>query len=138
MERSSHRGEALPQALIIAVVISGLALLSGCGPAVQQYVQLENIQSRKQFAEADDVIVKLKSQYGERNSVLYDFDRGMMLHLAGRYAESNRALGEAEERIDRLYTVSVSAEAGAMLTNDNSLPYEGEDFEKVMTNVIQA
>jgi hypothetical protein len=138
MRRFSHRGEALPLVLIIAVAASALAVLSGCGPPVQQYVQLDHLQSRQQFAEADEVIVKLESQYGERNAVLYDFDRGMMLHLAGRYAESNQVLARAEDRIDRLYTMSVSAEAGAMLTNDNTLPYEGEDFEKVLINVIQA
>jgi hypothetical protein len=62
----------------------------------------------------------------------------MMLHLAGQYVESNQMLAQAEDRIDQFYTKSVSAETGAMLTNDNTLPYEGEDFEKVMINVIQA
>ena len=124
--------------IVRTVAVSVLAALSGCGAPVQQYVQLDNLQSRQQFAEADDVIVKLEGEYGERNAVLYDFDRGMMLHLAGRYAESNQVLAQAEDRIDQLYTKSVSAEAGAMLTNDNVLPYEGEDFEKVMINVIQA
>ncbi|MBI3611120.1 MAG: hypothetical protein HY204_10535 [Nitrospirae bacterium] len=120
------------------LVLVALPILSGCGPAVQHYVQVDAMQSRQQFAEADAVIVKHKADYGERNAVLYDFDRGMMLHLAGRYAESNQVLAQAENRIDELYTKSVSAEAGAMLTNDNTLPYEGEDFEKVMINVIAA
>lgn len=129
-----HRSVA--STLVSAMVVSGLTALAGCGPPVQQYVQVDNLQARQQFAEADAVIGKHESDYGERNAVLYDFDRGMMLHLAGRYAESNQYLARAEDRIDRLYTKSVSAETGAMLTNDNTLPYEGEDFEKVMINVI--
>ena len=40
--------------------------------------------------------------------------------------------------MEELYTRSITAEAGAMLTNDNLLPYEGEDFEKVMVNVVGA
>jgi hypothetical protein len=131
-----HRGVASPMAWAIAVSVP--MVLAGCGPPVQQYVQLDNLQSRQQFTEADAVVVKHKADYGERNTVLYDFDRGMMLHLAGQYAESNQYLAQAEDRIDQLYTKSVSAETGAMLTNDNTLPYEGEDFEKVMINVIQA
>lgn len=120
------------------VLVLGLLGLSGCGPAVHHYVQVDNLQSRQQFAEADAVIVKHKSDYGNRNAVLYDFDRGMMLHLAGQYAESNQSLAQAEDLIDQLYTKSVAAGAGSMLTNDNTLPYEGEDFEKVMINVIAA
>jgi hypothetical protein len=131
-----HRSVA--SALASVLVVSGLTALSGCGPPVQQYVQVDNLLSRQQYAEADAVIVKYKSGYGERNAVLYDFDRGMMLHLAGQYVESNQFLAQAEDRIDQLYTKSVTAEGGAMLTNDNTLPYEGEDFEKVMINVIAA
>ncbi|HEY4485577.1 MAG TPA: hypothetical protein VI702_04530, partial [Nitrospiria bacterium] len=37
-----------------------------------------------------------------------------------------------------MYTRSVTDETGAMLTNDNTLPYEGEDFEKVMVNILAA
>ncbi|MBI3597459.1 MAG: hypothetical protein HY203_09930 [Nitrospirae bacterium] len=136
MGEFNHRGVA--STIVRGIVVSVLMVLSGCGPPVQHYVQVDNLQSRQQFAEADAVIVKHKAEYGERNAVLYDFDRGMMLHLAGQYAESNQVLAQAEDRIDQLYTKSVSAESGAMLTNDNTLPYEGEDFEKVMINVIQA
>src|SRR5207245_9403545 len=64
--------------------------------------------------------------------------RAMTHYLAGRYAESNAQLARAEDRIDALYTVSLHLEAGAFLTNDTTLPYEGEDFEKVMINVIAA
>jgi hypothetical protein len=133
MGKFNHRAVVLPLVQAIA-----LSVLSGCGPPVQQYVQLDNLQLRQRFIEADDVIVKLKGAYGKRNAVLFGFDRGMMLHLAGRYAESNQVLAQVEDRIDHLYTASISAEMGAMLTNDNALPYEGEDFEKVMVNVIQA
>jgi uncharacterized protein len=124
--------------IVWTVAVSVLAVLSGCGPSVQQYVQVDNLLSKHRYAEADAVIVKYKSEYGARNAVLYYLDRGMTLHLAGQYEESNRYLTLAEDRIDALYTKSVSAEGGAMLTNDNTLPYEGEDFEKVMINVIAA
>jgi hypothetical protein len=133
---SIHRGVIQTWLSIPALV--GLLALSGCGPGVHHYVLVDNLQVRQQFAEADAVIVKHKSDYGERNAVLYDLDRAMMLHLAGQYAESNQALAEAENRIGELYTQSIAAGAGAMLSNDNALPYEGEDFEKVMINVIGA
>ena len=136
MDASNRR--SFGATLVAAACVSSLTALSGCGPPVQQYVQVDNLLARQQYAEADAVIEKSKSGYGERNAVLYEFDRGMMLHLAGQYAESNGFLAQAEDRIDQLYTKSVTAEGGAMLVNDNTLPYEGEDFEKVMINVIAA
>lgn len=131
-----YRMATVPFALAIAVSL--LTVLSGCGPSVHQYAKVDKLLSNHRYAEADAVIAKYKSKYGERNAVLYYFDRGMMLHLAGEYAESNRYLALAEDRIDALFTKSVTAQGGAMLTNDNTLPYEGEDFEKVMINVIAA
>lgn len=126
---------------VLAPCFCSLLLLTGslgCGPSVRHYVLVDAKQSQQKFEEADAVIEKHQSSYGKRNAVLYDLDRGMMLHLAGRYRDSNRYLLQAEDRIDALYTRSVTAGAGAMLTNDNTLPYEGEDFEKVMINIIAA
>jgi hypothetical protein len=65
-------------------------------------------------------------------------DRGMTLQLAGEYQQSNQALEQAEEEIDRLYTRSIRTESLAFMTNDNSLPYEGEPYEQVMINVLKA
>ena len=115
-----------------------LLFSSACAPLTQHYVQVDARLAQQQFEEADGLIEQYKAQYGERNAVLYDLDRAMTLHLAGRYAESNTFLSAAETRMDQLYTKSLTAETGAMFTNDNLLPYEGEDFEKVMVNVISA
>lgn len=104
----------------------------------QHYVQVDDRLAQQQYAEADSLVERHKAQYGERNAVLYDLDRAMTLHLAGRYAESNTYLHAAETRMDQLYTKSLTAETGAMFTNDNLLSYEGEDFEKVMVNVTSA
>jgi hypothetical protein len=109
-----------------------------CSPATQHYIKVDARLAEQQYAEADSIVEKHKADYGDRNAVLYDLDRGMTLHLAGRYAESSTFLSAAETRMDELYTKSITTETGAMLTNDNLLPYEGEDFEKVMVNVVSA
>lgn len=112
--------------------------LAACTSLAGQYVLVDQRIAHGRYAEADALVAQAQSAYGGRNAVLYDLDRAMTLHLAGRYAESNTHLARAEDRIDALYTVSLSREAGAFLTNDTTLPYEGEDFEKVMINIIAA
>ena len=120
--------------LLFIVVIIHLA----CAPVTSHYSLIDQHLARQQYAEADSIVSKYKKKYGQRNSVLYSFDRAMTLHLAGRYEESNMYLEKAEIKIDKLFTKSITSEAGAMLTNNNLLPYEGEDFEKVMINVFAA
>lgn len=115
-----------------------LLILSSCAPVVQHYTLVDKYLSQGRYADADSVVEKYRDKYGARNAVLYYLDRAMTLHLSGRYAESNTYLEKAEARMEELYTKSITTETGAMLTNDNLLPYEGEDFEKVMVNVIGA
>lgn len=62
----------------------------------------------------------------------------MLLHLAGKYSESNLFFEKASVEIERLYTQSISSHAAALLTNDNLLPYEGEDFETVLIHLFSA
>jgi len=117
---------------------STLLVLSACALLTEHYLLVERQMAAEEFLQAASIIEQNRSGYGARNAVLYDLDRGMTLHLAGQYTESNRHLEEAEQRIEGLYTRSITTETGAMLTNDNALPYEGEDFEKVMIHILAA
>ena len=122
-------------------VLSGLFLtlfLPACAPSVHYQRQIEQDFASRRYAEADSAIEKNKEGYGDRNRLLYYLDRGMALHLAGRYEESNGFFEKADAEVERLYTQSISTHAGAMLTNDNLLPYEGEDFEKVLIHLFSA
>lgn len=122
--------------------VAGAALwllsLPGCAPSREHYAVLERQLAYHDYAAADAIVSKHAGEYGERDVVLYDLDRGITLHLAGRYAESNAFLARAEARIEALYTKSITTGIGAMFTNDTLLPYEGEDFEKVQINLIAA
>ncbi len=115
-----------------------ILLLFACAAPVSHYVMVERNLLEGNYYKADSIVEQYKEKYGERNAVLYYMDRGMTLHLSGSYEKSNYYLSEAEKRIDALYTKSITTESGAMFTNDNLLPYEGEDFEKVMINLVMA
>lgn len=90
------------------------------------------------YRQADAIIQKAEEEYGAKSRVLYGMDRGMTLQLAGEYERSNEVLEQAEDEVERLYTRSVRTESLAFVTNDNSLPYEGEPYEQVMINVLKA
>ena len=77
-----------------------------------------------------------QSSFGSRSQVLYSMELGILQHIAGQYHESNQSLTTAEDLSEALYTRRISSEAEAFLANDTALPYEGEDFEKVMLNIV--
>jgi hypothetical protein len=90
-----------------------------------------------QYEEAAKFVESKQSEYGDRNSVLYNLDRGVFYHYAGKYKESNEAFEAAEKRMDELWTESISGNVAAFLSNDNTLPYRGEDFEQVAVNIYR-
>lgn len=67
-----------------------------------------------------------------RDQVLLDLQRAVVLHDAGRYAESNEALARAEAEIDQRFTRSITRAAGSMLVNDALLAYLPSGPERAM------
>jgi uncharacterized protein len=128
-----------PRGLTRLALWAGAALLlAACSPHRALYPKLEALSSQGKDLEAVQLIEKNKAEYGDRNAVLYNLDRGVFYHYAGRYAESNAAFGAAERRMDELYTESVTGNVAAFALNDNTLPYRGEDFEQVIVNIYRA
>jgi hypothetical protein len=115
-----------------------LLTLSGCGSSGNRYLLVDKSLLASDYRTADAVIRKAEEEYGTKSRVLYGMDRGMTLQLAGEYQQSNEVLEQAEDEVDRLYTRSIRTESLAFMTNDNSLPYEGEPYEQVMINVLKA
>jgi len=79
-----------------------------------------------------------ESFYSKDNRLLYYMDQGMVLHLGKKYKDSNAMLEKAKTAAAELWTESISKNAAAWVTTDNSLPYQGEDFEKVLLHLVAA
>ena len=86
----------------------------------------------------DAALKKLEKVKSGRSYLLYLMEKGMILHYAGRYDESNDSFEAAEALAEDLYTKSVSKEAGAFLTSDNIIPYEGEKYERALIHYYRA
>ncbi len=73
-----------------------------------------------------------------RDAVLQNMNKGLSEHYNREFTKSNNDLTKAEDRIDFLYTRSISREAASLMINDYTTPYRGEDFENVMINLFMA
>ena len=113
-------------------------LLAGCAPSVNRYLLIEVSLRAHDPKGADAIVQQAEKEYGEKSRVLYGMDRGMTLHLAGDYQQSNAVLEQAEEELDRLYTRRIRTESLVFMTNDTALFYEGDPYEQVLINVLKA
>lgn len=101
------------------------------------YAKVERSLLAGQPAQAIQIMEAAKDEYGNKSQLLFLMDHGMVLHLAGRYAESNAVLEEAHLLIEDLYTKRLRDEASALLVNEARQPYEGAPYEHVMVNVVK-
>jgi hypothetical protein len=128
------RRQIVPPVVLLAVTV----LLGACGPVANRYALIEESLRAGDARRADAVVEQAYEDYGARSQVLYRMDRGMTLHLAGRYEESTAVLDKAEQEIEDLYTRRISTQTKAFLYNDTELPFEGAAYEQVMVNVLKA
>jgi uncharacterized protein len=112
--------------------------LIGCGSSTQFYRAVEADLGAGRYADAIEGVTAHRATYGDKSTVLYHMDLGLLYHYAGMSDSSSYHLLAAEREIDDLYTKSVSLAAMSFLLNDNVLPYDGEDFERILINVFLA
>ncbi|GJL55239.1 MAG: hypothetical protein NPIRA02_23710 [Nitrospirales bacterium] len=111
--------------------------MTGCSSFGSHYSNVEKSLLAGNPEQADHIIQETQKDYGQRSHLLYLMDRGMTLHLAGRYQDSNTFLEEADALIEDFYTTRIRDEAAAILVNETQLPYQGDPYEQVMVNVIK-
>jgi uncharacterized protein len=113
-------------------------LLASCGASTEFYRNVEDNISKGEYREAIEEVRSNRSAYGDKSTVLFSLDMGVLFHYAGEPDSSTKYFFAAEKEIEDLYTKSISLAALSFVLNDNVLPYEGEDFEKVLINVFLA
>lgn len=116
-------------------------LCAGCqsGPSGESKRQVNAFIAQGQYAQAEAYLDAEKdSGYGQKNTVLFYLDKGAVQHDEGKYKESDASFDLAEQRMDELYTKSITKAGGMLLLNDNTVDYAGEPFEHALLNVYRA
>jgi uncharacterized protein len=83
-------------------------------------------------------LASIGRETGSTNRLLRLLEQGQVLHLAGRFAESNAVFQQAEDLADALYSRSVSRAAVSLITNDTTISYRAEPFELAMVPYYRA
>ncbi|HSV76634.1 MAG TPA: hypothetical protein VLH37_06330 [Bacteroidales bacterium] len=121
--------------MILLLVLS--MLLWGCMP---YYIRQQEFHTRFQqgrLEEASQVLDKSREASRRRNRLLFLFNQGVVQHMKGNYAESNRFFEEAYI-LGEDFSRNLADEALALLANPGVLEYRGEDFEMLMIHFYKA
>lgn len=112
-----------------------ISMVAGC--ASRQTVLL--IQQDLTDREPQQALQRLeKTPVRNTDKVLYRLNEGMLLHLAGRWADSNAAFEAAQRLMEQLAALSIREQGTSLLVNDYTRSYEGEPYDKVMLHVYKA
>jgi hypothetical protein len=113
----------------IAAVLAVLFLMSGCATYSSKMKKLKPQLANGEF---DLALATVEEESGSKDRLLYYLERGLILHYADRFGESNEAFAAAERTADELYTKSLSEGAFSLFSNDNAISYRARPFEMAM------
>ncbi|MFH1843659.1 MAG: hypothetical protein ABIF77_10695 [bacterium] len=115
--------------LICLLAVAGAAGLTGCATYSATHANLRPELASGQF---DKALQTVEENRGSKDELLYYLERGLILHYADRWQESNQLLQQAEDLAVDLYTKSISEGAFSLFTNDTAISYRAEPFEMAM------
>jgi hypothetical protein len=121
-----------------SALLAALLLVTGCAMGGLDYKGLGAELRGGNCPGAVGQVEGFKDKYGNNRQLIYHMDSGMVNLLCGNHEESNRQLQEGDRLAEDLWTKSLSKEAASFLVNDYTIPYSGEDFERVMLNLFSA
>ena len=122
----------------LALFVLVLIFLTGCAAGGLDYQGLEVHLQSDNCPGALEFIESSQKKYGANRELIYLMDSGMVNLLCGNHEASNQHLQEADYLAQDLWTKSISREAASFVVNDYTIAYPGEDYEKVMINLLGA
>ncbi len=84
---------------------------------------------------------KADKAVGSKDEIIWRLEQATILRTAGKYDESNQAFEQAQAKIDRYAEaakVKLGSEAGALFSNQASVPYRGRSYDGIMLNTYRA
>jgi len=112
------------------LLLIAILLMSCANKSMTRYETLSPTLEKKGFDATIKEVEKQKDDlYGSNSEFLYYYDLGILHHYNRNFDESIKNLAQAEKVYEDLYTKSVTNEAAAILTNDNTRPYRARPFE---------
>jgi hypothetical protein len=115
------------------------------GTGCQTYEQQNKVIGYWHQGDLTNAVAEATKQADEnannKDAIVWRLEEGATLRAAGKYDASNEAFDQAQTKIDdygQKAKVRVGQEAGALLSNQANLDYEGRSYDGIMLNTYRA
>jgi uncharacterized protein len=126
----------LPQPLFCIAVLAMILVLPGCATYSAGFAKVENAAAKRDLDGAMKSLDELKLT-GADEALLY-LNKGTLLRLQGKYADSNMQFESAKSLMEKLDAISIKEQAASVSINDTFKAYEGSPSEQLMVYSFEA
>jgi hypothetical protein len=147
-KRMKKRGEGMGLKLTATWgLLAVMALLSGCATnsIFSSYPsQVENIKLQVSVGDFSGAQAALAKKSMGADKMLYLMERGRISQMAGDIEASIQDFEtvleefEAKEEAAKITAGGVASGAGAVMLNENAIPYKGDTYERIFVHSFQA
>jgi hypothetical protein len=127
------------QTLFLASAVGLLA--AGCSTYQQQNKVIRYWQQGNLTNAVVEATKMADKNAKNKDAIIWRLEQGAVLRGNGQYEASNKAFDQAQAKIDNYAQkakVRVGQEAGALLSNQANLDYEGRAYDGIMMNTYKA
>ncbi len=112
------------------LVAAALAVVA-CSSYVRKSTEIRTLLAQAQYEAA---LRKIDDISTSNSQLLLLYEKGLVLHCQGEYAESNAAFERAEAVLEDLYTHSITRGVAALTVSETIAQYRGDAYEAVLVN----
>ncbi len=120
-----------------AFLLLSLFGLSSCATYYEKNLKFQEAYVEGDFEKADNLLGDPEKASEGRNRLLFFLHKGVVLHMLGKYEESNQYFEKAYIFLED-YKTNYGMEALSLVSNSSIKTYQGEDHEKVLLHYYKA
>ena len=124
----------------LLVLLAGM-LAMGCSTYEQKNKVITYWRQGNLPAATTEAQKMADSHTDDKDTIVWRLEQGAVLRASRQYEDSNKAFEAAQNKMERYAEaakVRVGNEAGALLSNQANLPYEGRSYDGIMLNTYEA
>ena len=117
------------------LAITSLLVLQGCATSAEKSAGMRNFLKQ---GRPDMALQEVEKEGAESDDVMVNMNLGILRAMNRNFEGSNAALEKAKEKIQDLYSTSITEQAAAVIVNDETISFDGDRYEQVLVHAYKA
>ncbi len=126
----------LPRSFLGLAALATVIVLQGCATYSAGFAKVESATASRDLNGAVKTLDELKLSGADE--ALHHLNKGTLLRLQGKYAESNKHFDVAKNLAEKLNAISITEQLASVSVNDTMKAYEGLPSEQLMLYSFKA